>query len=458
MCQSGGFESVTGNDDRQKRTGAPESDNSLFTSAMADQGSSTRNLRPQLSMNNQVSKADIEVPLSPGQPSGTPVTGPVDNNGKQWRQHWGDTSGFHPGEPPIGGWPFPEKNIPNGDTGSESANDAPSDPSAQLAHDILDKDLTTRTEASFKDAVNAYKALERKHDDAAQSELNAWEKQQDQLNPLKCDRGLAIITQGIGEYKLDAGSTFNMGGNNNADTSIITPLPSDNTKPILAGLKYDFGGEATAYLRASSEALKNAQIYVSGHRGQVVDGQPLDSNYQQQLQKLEGQVDNDLNAVYGYGQKPHNIRDVFDVIKQNIEQDQVGSWKSLVTLSEQYQANQGTEANRDNRYMAKQARDLAIGYLAEGEMRDFVDDGKAFYQKAVTRLQDSMQRDPDSPDNALLEQLLVEEKDKVGKHVPTWNQVPKGQPNTDSPTADSPTDQPNQNQPNIEPPTGDLFP
>ena len=180
----------------------------------------------------------------------------------------------------------------------------------------------------------------------------------------------------------------------------------DRKERILKGQDYDFGGEAAAWLRTSAGALKAEQEYIKNHsKGEDKEN----SAYSQQLKTQLLKVEKHLDKIYG----THDIPHVFTELKEQAEKNSGDMNGALIRLKNQYDSMQSGDA----RYVAKSARDLAIGYLAEAAHmaeKNNLEESRIMRRAAIGYLGESQKLDPAAPDAKAIEELYLN-LEKAGK-------------------------------------------
>ena len=293
----------------------------------------------------------------------------------------------------------------------DSGNQVPSGDLNKAAANALQQDLATRSEYSFENGVSLFKNLGKQNEVAPELQLRDWMSKQNTTNPITYLRGTALLADGLGEFRLDNGSR-------------IDPASRRDTKaPILAGYNYDFGGEATNYLRFAASSLIQAQNYAIGHKGLTVDGQSMDDNYIHQLQTLQTNVESKLNVIYG----AHDVNAAFGEIRNQVRVNS-GDWQQgLVRLQHSLDALH----SGDKRYIAKEARDVALGYYAEADYmasQNNGEDSKIMYQYANKYLNIAMQDDGVAPDNVALQQIATKLGPAINQAIDNQYSDPFGNP------------------------------
>jgi hypothetical protein len=258
-------------------------------------------------------------------------------------------------------------------------------------------DQLTRTESTFDNAVEKGKELGKENEAALELQMRDWLAKQGTTNPITHMRGTAVIADALGQFRLEEGSRFDLTSH------------ADKKDRILKGYNFDFGGEATTWLRMAAGSLVSAQNFALSHKGQTVDGQVMDDNYVQQLKNEQTKVEAKLNLVYGH----HDVQGVFDELVKQARVNSGDMQQALVRLKNQLDVLNSS----DTRFVAKSSRDLAIGYLAEATYMAKNNNGeeaRIMYQAAMTYLKNSQQLDPSNPDNNDLQRIQSD----VAKGIP----------------------------------------
>ncbi len=269
---------------------------------------------------------------------------------------------------------------------------------AKEATQAFDRDQVSRTSYSFKEAVAKEKALGKENEVALESQMRDWLSKQNTMSPIAHMRGTAVLASALGEFRLEEGSRIDL-------------TSHANTKArILKGYDYDFGGEANIWLRMAAGSLVSAQNYVIGHKGLVIDGQPMDDAYLQQLKGLQTDVETQLERIYG----PHDVEAVYAEVRNQVRVKS-GDWQQgLVRLKRELDEMKSP----DPRYVAKRARDVALGFLAEADYMSSKNNGeeaKIMYTEANQYLAMSRRLDGVAPDNYALASISERLKPQINK-------------------------------------------
>lgn len=262
------------------------------------------------------------------------------------------------------------------------------------------RDQVSRTSYSFNECVVSNKALGKENEVALEMKMRDWIGKQKDMNPIVHMRGTASLACALGEFRLEEGSRIDL-------------TSHQNDKPrILKGQDYDFGGEANIWLRMSAGSLVAAQQYVIGHKGLTIEGQSMDDAYLQQLKGLQTDVERKLETIYG----PHDVEAVYGVVREQVR-TKSGDWQQgLVRLKRQLDELKST----DSRFIAKSARDVALGFLAEADYmssRDNGEEAKIMYQSANQYLAMSQRYDSSAPDNLALAKISERLKPQILKSI-----------------------------------------
>lgn len=267
------------------------------------------------------------------------------------------------------------------------------------------QDQSSRSEYSFDNAVAKLSALGKQNEVSLELLLRDWMGTQNSQQPLTFMRGTAALAAGLGEFRLDEGSRIDL-------------TSHQDTKPrILKGFDYDFGGEATTFLRLSAGSLVEAQQYVQGHKGQVIDGQSMDDAYIRQLHNLQTEIEGKLNVIYG----AHDVNGVYNTLKNEVR-IHAGDWqKGLVDLQHKLDGLRTS----DNRFISKSARDVALGYLAEADYmssQNNGEDAKIMYRDSMKYLGLAMAKDANAPDNRAIQTIAEKLRAQINGAVDNqWN-------------------------------------
>jgi hypothetical protein len=271
---------------------------------------------------------------------------------------------------------------------------------AQLRDDFqssVSHDQLTRTESTFDSAVKKGAKLGKENEAALELEMRDWMSKQSSTNPLTFARTTAIISASLGQFRLEEGSRLDLTSH------------ADKKPRILKGSDYDFGGEATTWLRMSAGSLVQAQNFVMSHKGQTVDGQTMDDNYVQQLKNEQTKVEAKLNVVYG----KHDMQGIYEEMTKQARVNSGDMQQGLVRMKNQLDVLN----SNDSRFVAKCCRDMAIGYLAEANYMTSKNNGeeaRIMFQAAVQYLQRSEQLDKSAPDNEAIEKIQA----SLAKSIP----------------------------------------
>ena len=265
----------------------------------------------------------------------------------------------------------------------------------------LNQDLSTRSESTFNSTVSAAKALATQNEDQLKPIIQDWTNQQNSIPPLTYMRGTAALADGLGQSILEQGSRIDW-----ADHPGTQPR-------ILKGCNYDFGGEAATSLNEADVCLSDAQQYVRGHKGLVINGQSMDDAYLQQLSNLQTDVQKQLNIVYG---AHDNLESIYNFISNEVYVHSEAWQHGLFDM----QNNLDALKTNDNRFVAKCARDVALGYMAEANYMLSQGNGmdaKIMWRDANKDLSLSMNRDPDAPDNKALQAISLSLAPKINPAI-----------------------------------------
>lgn len=298
-----------------------------------------------------------------------------------------------------------------GDGGQERPGGGQGQVGSNEASQAFEQDRVTRTEYSFENGVQKYKALGKGNEVAVELQMRDWLNKQSSINPLTFMRGTALISDGLGQFRLEEGSRIDLTSH------------QDSKPRILKGYDYDFGGEATTWMRMAAGSLVEAQQYVRGHKGLVIEGQAMDDAYIQQLKNLQTNVESKLNKVYG----PHDMEGIYSELRNEVRVHS-GDWQQgLVRLKYQLDALK----SNDSRFVAKSARDVALGFLAEADYMSSKDNGeeaKIMYQAAKQYLSMSNNFDSSAPDNQALATIAMRLRPQIEKAIDNQWSDPFGNP------------------------------
>ncbi|MBX9688492.1 MAG: hypothetical protein K2X27_17415 [Candidatus Obscuribacterales bacterium] len=289
--------------------------------------------------------------------------------------------------------------IPTGDSPNLPSRSGAGRSSEALVN-AFNRDKVTRSEYSFYEAVEKGIQLGKENETALELHMRDWLGKQSTANPLSFMRGTAILAAALGEFRLEEGSRIDLSSH------------ADKKPRILKGYDYDFGGEANTWLRMSAGSLVEAQQYVRGHKDLIIEGQAMDDAYLGQLKNLQSKIEKSLDNIYG----PHDIDSIYEVIKTELRSNS-GDWqKGLVRLK--YQLD--TLKTNDSRFLAKSARDVALGFYAEADYmstRDNGEEARIMYQAADQYLAMSKRFDGAAPDNIALQEISSKLKERIQKSI-----------------------------------------
>lgn len=249
-------------------------------------------------------------------------------------------------------------------------------------------DQLARTESSFDNAVEKGKLLGKENEAALEAQMADWLGKQNSMQPITHMRGTAVLASALGQFRLEEGSRFDRASH------------ADKKDRILKGFDYDFGGEATTWLRMAAGSLVSAQNFAISHKGQTIDGQVMDDAYIQQLKNEQSKVEAQLNKVYA----PHNVQGVFDVLKKQVRVNSGDVQQAVVRMQNEFQVLNSNDA----RFVAKSARDLALGMFAESSYMAEQKSGESarnMYLAGVQYLETAKRVDPNNPDNRAIEDI-----------------------------------------------------
>ncbi len=256
------------------------------------------------------------------------------------------------------------------------------------ANQAFSHDQIVRTESSFKNAVEQARVLGVENEAALELQMRDWLSKQNTTPELTHMRGTAAISAGLGQFRLEEGSRLD-----------ITSHQNDKPR-ILKGYNYDYGGEATTWLRMAAGSLEKAQGFVAAHKGQTVDGQVMDDAYIAQLKSEQKAIEDKLELVYG----SHNINEIYPELLKQARDHSDDFQQSLVRMKG---AVDISTAN-DPRFIAKSSRDVALGMFAQSAYlasRGNGEEARIMYQAADQYLQRSIQLDSKAPDNKPIQDI-----------------------------------------------------
>lgn len=262
-------------------------------------------------------------------------------------------------------------------------------------HVALAADEKDKTNYSFDNAINKGVAIGKKDEIAL--ELDMRDAMNDST-PNK--RARAIVSAALGEFRLDSGTRLDL--TSHADTK----------GRILQGLNYDFTGEATTFLRVAAGTLLEAQNDVDAHKGEVINGQPMNEEYKKQLHDEQQKVETKLDQIYG----SHDIPSVFDQLEKVALNPETAPdlSKAILHMNNDFYK----KPSPDDRLNGKRARDLALGFLVEAskfsKLNPTEGAAKVVFEESMKFLAKSEQLS-DSKDNKALREIAA----KVGSNIPS---------------------------------------
>jgi len=249
-------------------------------------------------------------------------------------------------------------------------------------------DQLTNTESSFDKTVAFGVTLGKENEVALEAEMRDWIAKQSTLPPLTNMRGTAVLAETLGKFRLEEGSRLDLASH------------QDTKERILKGENYDFAGEATNSLRMAAGSAVAAENFAISNKGQTIGTQVMDDNYIQQMKNEQTKIEAQLNLVYG----KHDVPKVFAELTNQSRVHSDDMEQQLTKLQDFYSVLH----SNDSRFVAKTARDLSLGYLAEAKYvseKGNGSDAVKFYQIAMGYLRDSERLDSNNPDNPQIEQV-----------------------------------------------------
>lgn len=278
------------------------------------------------------------------------------------------------------------------------------------------RDLNVQSESSFDNAVDRARRLGLENERKLELQMKDWldrgrEPGRKQLEQM---RGTASLAAGLGAFRLEGGSRLDL-----TSHGAIGKLPFGKEQimnRILVGKNYDFGGEATTWLKMSAGTLIEMRNIAIRKDGQTVDGQLMDASYRQQLENLQNKVESNLKKIYG----EHKMEDIYAEIKDNCRSNNTLMDQALVRLSNE----DSVSASKDVRHLAKSKRDLAMGFLAMAEFRAESNNGldaQVMYKNSMRYLQQAEQLERDHANLRQLKDIAT----RVSRKIPgaTQNQL-----------------------------------
>ncbi len=282
---------------------------------------------------------------------------------------------------------------------------------SNAAVDAFNNDRANRTESSFDNAVEKGKKLGAENEVALELLMRDWLAKKATAQPLTFMRGTAVLSDALGQFRLEEGSRLDLTSH------------ADKKPRSLKGYDFDFGGEATTWLRMAAGSLVNAQQYVINHKGLVIDGQPMDDAYLRQLKNEQTKVESKLDTIYG----PHDMESIYSEIRRQVRSNSGDMQQALVRLKYQLDDLKST----DSRFIAKSARDVALGMYAEADYMVSQNNGeeaKIMFQSGEQYSAMSNRYDRNAPDNVFLADLSARIKPTLQNAIDNqWND-PLGNP------------------------------
>ena len=275
---------------------------------------------------------------------------------------------------------------------------------AEMFSRAFNRDRVTHNIDSFTSAVDKGKALGKENEAKLELEWTDWQTKDpgdkgDPARKMAFWRGNATLSASLGEFRLEEGSRLSIAGH---VKGIAQAQHADKEDRILKGHDFDFAGESLTWLRLAARDIIRMRNYARANEGQVVDGVKLDAAYDQQLEKMQKRVESQIDKIYG----EHKIEEIYDVLKDKTRKDVFSMDQALVRLVEEYEVLR----SKDTKYMAKKARDIALGYLAESERSSKSTNGMdadAHGKTAWEYLQRARQLDPDNKDLPKIEKIAA---------------------------------------------------
>lgn len=242
----------------------------------------------------------------------------------------------------------------------------------QHADSAFAHDHDEKSAESFRNAVDKEKEMGLQLDDAIRVKWDDWQAKENQMDRAEYLRGEAILFAAIGQARLSSGSR-------------LDPNNHDMSNRILKKYQYDFGGEAAGNLRTAAKALVQAQNHVLTHPWTSNSSQNV---YVMQLRDMQAETEAKLSTIYG----AHDIDSIYDELQKTGFTDLL---HAMAKTRDQLMVCNSS----DKRYIAKLARDLALGDLVNAA-RPNAD--SSYIEEAQKCLRISVQMDPSAPDNSAI--------------------------------------------------------
>ena len=256
------------------------------------------------------------------------------------------------------------------------------------SYKAFSEDQKIRTRDSFTKAVETGKKLGKENECALELQTRDWLATERDRSPLSQARGNAALAEALGEFRLEEGSRLDLRSHE-----------CDKSR-ILKGKDYDFGGEATTWLRTAAGNLAKAQTFVLGHKDEILDGQKLDGRYLQELKLEQAGAESKLNLIYG----KHDMESVYKELVRQAQDNSQDFAQATVRIKEQHDVMQGN----DPLCKAKFARDLSLAFLAEAEVCGKAgrsEDARIYYGAANAYMKESLKLDRNAPDNRAISKI-----------------------------------------------------
>ncbi len=247
-------------------------------------------------------------------------------------------------------------------------------------------DLSAPSRERFNFATDQMHAFSNRNDAASAALIRDWQKDTSAKTAIEKERGNAELMLGYGESVLERGSRVDQ---NKWDKE---------GKRMLAGTGYDFGGEASTYLRAASGNLEDAIKLAKENKGKSISSGVINDDYISQLEYAKVRADKNLELVYS----SHNISEVYSEVKANV----VAHEAEMRTFGENLNQYSKTLSDKDPRYKAKILRDLAILNVAFGDADPTTGGRAEHYRNASRHVAQATNLDPGAPDLTAVSALL----------------------------------------------------
>lgn len=251
----------------------------------------------------------------------------------------------------------------------------------------VDYDLKSPTSDRFNFAVAEMAKFSNKNEAASAVSISDFSQSQRSLNSVDKGRANAALMLGYGKSMLERGARTDR------------DKWDKQGERIGAGLNYDFGAQASSYLRAADGNLASAIKIAKESKGAKLTGAVVDDAYISQLEALRQGSKAELEAVYA---SKHDIPALFKELKEKVKSDE----QDMKNFGESLAQYFDTLSDSDPRYKAKLARDLAILHVSFGDLAPNPGKHSEHYRNAKRYFEQSFKLDPNASDLPAIRQLL----------------------------------------------------